>query len=136
MKKIYRIAIVLVSLVFLWSCQEDEKIVMQQPESFVLNTPKYASGIYDLQNMETIEFTTSQPEYGFTGNPTYSVEVSLTPDFSNYVTLPTRSTLAKFNIEAADLALTLVAMHGVTEESEYPSDPHPLYVRLSSVLNG
>lgn len=136
MKKTYRIAIVLVSLVFLWSCQEDEKIVMHQPESFVLNTPKYASGIYDLQNMETIEFTTSQPEYGFTGNPTYSVEVSLTPDFSNYVTLPTRSTLAKFNIEAADLALTLVAMHGVTEESEYPSDPHPLYVRLSSVLNG
>jgi hypothetical protein len=26
-------------------------------------------------------------------------------------------------------------MHGVTDESEYPTDPHPLYVRLSSVLN-
>ena len=135
MKKIYSIAILMASLIFLWSCQEDEKIVMQQPDSFVLNVPKYASGIYDLQNMETIELSTSQPDYGFTGAPTYSVEVSLSSDFSDYVTLPTQSSLAKFNIQAADLALALVGMHGVTEESEYPADPHPLYIRLSSVLN-
>ena len=98
MKKIYSIAILIASLIFLWSCQEDEKIVMQQPDSFVLNVPKYASGIYDLQNMETIELSTSQPDYGFTGAPTYSVEVSLSSDFSDYVTLPTQSSLAKFNI--------------------------------------
>ena len=135
MNKIYSIAILMASLLFLWSCQEDEKIVMQQPDSFVLNVPKYVSGIYDLQNMETIEFTTSQPDYGFTGTPIYSVEISLSPDFSNYEILPTRSTLAKFNISAADLALALVGMHGVTDENDYPTEPHPLYVRLSSVLN-
>lgn len=136
MKKIYSIVILLASLALLWSCQEDEKIELQQPDSFVLNVPKYVTGIYDLQNMETIEFSTSQPDYGFTAAAIYSVEVSLTPDFTHYVTLPTRSTVAKFDIEAADLALALVGMHGVTDESEYPADPHPLYVRLSSVLNG
>lgn len=136
MKHIYSIAILLAAFAFLGSCQEDEKMVLQQPDSFVLNVPKYVTGIYDLQNMETIEFTTSQPDYGFTAAAIYSVEVSLSSDFANYVTLPTRSTSAKFDIQAADLALVLVGMHDVTDESQYPAEPHPLYVRLSSVLNG
>ncbi len=96
---------------------------------------QYASGIYDLKNTETIEFTTSQPDYGFTAVAIYSVEVSLSQDFSEAVTLPGTYTTAKFNMNAADLALALVGLHGVTEESAYPTDPHPLYVRLSSVLN-
>ncbi len=119
----------------LWSCQEDEKVILQQPESFVLNTPKYASGIYDLKNTESIEFTTSQPDYGFTAAAIYRVEVSLSQDFSEYVTLLGSYTNAKFSIDAANLALTLIEMHKVTQESEYPADPHPLYVRLFSVVN-
>ncbi|MDO5524057.1 MAG: SusF/SusE family outer membrane protein [Bacteroidia bacterium] len=135
MKKIINITILLACLGIFWACQEDEKVVLQQPESFVLNTPKYASGIYDLKNTETIEFTTSQPDYGFTAAAIYGVEVSLAQDFANPVVLPGNYTSAKFNINAADLALALVGMHGVTEETEYPTEPHPLYVRLSSVLN-
>lgn len=133
--KTYNIIVLLAILGLFWSCQEDEKVVMQQPDSFVLNVPKYASGIYDLKNTETIEFTTSQPDYGFTAVAIYSVEVSLNQDFSKAVTLPGSYTTAKFNINAADLALALVGLHGVTEESAYPTDPHPLYVRLTSVLN-
>ncbi len=133
--KTYNIIVLLAFLGLCWSCQEDEKVVLQQPDSFVLNLPKYASGIYDLKNTETIEFTTSQPDYGFTAVAIYSVEVSLTQDFAQAVTLPGTYTTARFNISAADLALALVGMHGVTEESDYPTDPHPLYVRLSSVLN-
>ncbi len=135
MKKIYNITILLACLGICWACQKDDKVVLQQPESFVLNTPKYASGIYDLKNTETIEFTTSQPDYGFTAAAVYGVEVSLTSDFKNAVALPGNYTSAKFNINAADLALALVGMHNVTEESDYPAEPHPLYVRLSSVLN-
>ncbi len=135
MKKIYSTLLILACLGVFWACQEDEKVVLQQPESFVLNTPKYASGIYDLKNTETIEFTTSQPDYGFTAAATYAVEVSLTPDFATPVVLPGTYNTAKFSINAADLALALVGMHGITEESEYPTEPHPLYVRLSSVLN-
>ena len=135
MKKTYNIIVLLALIGLFWSCEDDDNVVLQQPESFVLNTPKYASGIYDLKNTETIEFTTSQPEYGFTAAAIYKVEVSLSQDFSEYVTLSGSHTTAKFTINAADLALTLVGMHGVTDESEYPTDPHPLYVRLSSVLN-
>ena len=135
MKKTYNIIVLLALIGLFWSCEDDDNVVLQEPESFVLNTPKYASGIYDLKNTETIEFTTSQPEYGFTAAAIYKVEVSLSQDFSEYVTLSGSYTTAKFTINAADLALTLVGMHGVTDESEYPTDPHPLYVRLSSVLN-
>lgn len=135
MKKTYNIIVLLALLGLFWSCEEDDQVVLQQPESFVLNTPKYVSGIYDLKNTETIEFTTSQPDYGFTAAAMYTVEVSLSEDFSEYVTLPGSYTNAKFAINAADLALTLVGMHDVTEESDYPADPHTLYVRLSSKLN-
>ena len=135
MKKTYNIIVLLALIGLFWSCEDDDKVVLQQPESFVLNTPKYASGIYDLKNTETIEFTTSQPDYGFTAPAIYQVEVSLSQDFTEYVTLDGSYTTAKFSINADDLALTLVGMHGITEESEYPTDPHPLYVRLSSKLN-
>jgi len=135
MKNIIHTILLLAGFSLLWSCQEDEKVVLQQPESFVLNLPKYASAIYDLKNTESIEFTTSQPDYGFTAAAIYSVQVSLNPDFSNPVTLPGSYTTAKFAINAADLALALVGMHGATDESEYPTDPHPLYVRLVSRLN-
>lgn len=135
MKKIYNILLLLVTLGMLWSCKEDDQVILQQPESFVLNVPKYASGIYDLQNIETIEFTTSQPEYGFTAVANYSVEISLNQDFSNSVVLPGSYTSAKFNIQAIDLALVLMGLHGVELEEDYPTDPHPLYVRLTSALN-
>ncbi|MBF6597241.1 MAG: SusF/SusE family outer membrane protein [Fermentimonas sp.] len=135
MKKIYNILLLLVTLGMLWSCKEDDQVILQQPESFVLNVPKYASGIYDLQNIETIEFTTSQPEYGFTAVANYSVEISLNQDFSNSVVLPGSYTSAKFNIQAIDLALVLMGLHGVELEEDYPTSPHPLYVRLTSVLN-
>ena len=135
MKNIIHIILLLAGISLFWSCQEDEKVVLQQPESFVLNLPKYASAIYDLKNTESIEFTTSQPDYGFTAAAIYSVQVSLNPDFSNPVTLPGSYTTARFAINAADLALALVEMHEVTDENEYPTDPHPLYVRLVSRLN-
>ena len=135
MKKIFNIIFILTTLGLLWSCQEEDQMVMQQPDSFTLNVPKYASGVYDLQNLETIEFTTSQPDYGFTAAAIYSVEISLSQDFSNFVTLPGDYTTAKFNVLAEDIALALMELHGVEDESEYPTDALPLYVRLNSVLN-
>lgn len=135
MKKIYSIILLLTAFGFLWSCQEDEKVVLQQPDSFVLNVPKYVSGIYDLKNMETIEFSTSQPGYGFTAAATYSVEISLSESFSEFAAIPGTYTTAKFDVQAADVALALMGLLGIEEESEYPEAPHPLYVRLRSVLN-
>lgn len=135
MKKIYNIILLLTALGLLWSCQDEDRLVLQQPDTFTLNVPKYASGIYDLQNLDAIEFTTSQPGYGFTAAANYSVEISLNQDFSNYIALPGSHTSAKFNVEAIDMALALMELHGVELEEDYLTSPHPVYVRLTSVLN-
>ena len=135
MKKIYNIILLLTALGLLWSCQDEDRLVLQQPDTFTLNVPKYASGIYDLQNLDAIEFTTSQPGYGFTAAANYSVEISLNQDFSNSIALPGSHTSAKFNVEAIDMALALMELHGVELEEDYPTSPHPVYVRLTSVLN-
>lgn len=136
MKNIFSLIILLAGIGFFHACEDDDQIVLQQPESFVLNVPKYASGIYDLKNTETIEFTTSQPDYGFTAATLYAVEISLTQNFAEYATLPGTYSTAKFDISAQDVAVALVALHGVEEESDYPVDPHPLYVRLTATISG
>lgn len=136
MKNIFSLIILLAGIGFFYACEDNDNIVLQQPESFVLNTPKYASGIYDLKHTETIEFTTSQPDYGFTAATLYAVQISLTENFAEYATLPGTYSTAKFDISAQDVAVALVALHGVEEESEYPADPHPLYVRLTATIAG
>ncbi|HBX44540.1 SusF/SusE family outer membrane protein [Limibacterium fermenti] len=134
MKKTYSLLIVLICLGCFWACQEDDQTVLQQPESFVLNTPKYVSGVYDLKNTETLEFTCTQPDYGFTAVAIYSVQVSLTEDFSEYKTLPGTHTTAKIEVKGSDFAVALVELLKIEEESQYPTDLQPVYVRLSSVL--
>src|SRR5690554_1957762 len=98
MKNIFSLIILLAGIGFFHACEDNDKIVLQQPESFVLNVPKYASGIYDLKNTETIEFTTSQPEYGFTAATLYAVQISLSQNFAEYATLPGTYSTAKFDI--------------------------------------
>jgi hypothetical protein len=134
MKNIIHIILLLAGLSLFWSCQEDEKVVLQQPESFVLNLPKYASGIYDLKNTESIEFTTSQPDYGFTAAAIYSVQISINESFSEFETLPSTYTLAKMNVPSTEIAKVLVRLLGIELENEYPSNPFPVYVRLSAKL--
>lgn len=134
MKNIFSLIILLVGVGFFHACEDNDKIVLQQPASFVLNTPKYASGIYDLQHTQTIEFTTSQPDYGFTAATLYEVQVSLSQNFAQAVTLPGSYSTAKFNISAQDLAVALVGLHEVDVEGDYPTDPHPLYVRLAATI--
>lgn len=137
MKKIFTLIMLLAGIGFFQACEDDnDKIVLQQPKSFVLNTPKYASGIYDLKNTETIEFTTSQPDFGFTAATQYTVQISLSQNFTDSITLPGSYSTAKFKIPAQDLATALVTLHGVEEESHYPVDPHPLYVRLAATISG
>ena len=90
MKKIFNIIFVVACLPFFWACEtERDNPVALTPDSFVLNTPKYVSGVYDLKNTESIQFTTSQPEYGFTAATTYRVQIATQKEFKDFVTLPT-----------------------------------------------
>ena len=134
MKKIYGFTIFLISLLFMAGCQEDEKIVIQQPDSFVLNIPKYSSGVYDLKNAGLVEFSTNQPDYGFTAATRYSVQLSLTKNFAEFIDVPGSHDKVRFYVPAEDIALALVSLHKAEVQEDYPTDPHPLYVRLAATI--
>lgn len=136
MKRIINLIVLIAGLSLFIGCEDDNKVILRQPESFVLNTPKYVSGIYDLKNTETIELSTTQPDYGFTAAAVYTVQISLSEDFTNYADLPGSYTTAKFDVPSSEIALALVGLLGVEEESQYPADPHPLYVRLTATIAG
>jgi hypothetical protein len=136
MRKIYNILALLACVTFFWSCEtdNDSNPVYHQPESFVLNIPSYVSGIYDLQHTESILLTCSQPDYGFTAATTYRVQVATLNDFSEFTTLATPYNTAKIEVDAQEMAVALVGLLGVTEAENYPTDPFPVYVRLSAEL--
>lgn len=123
-------------LPFFWSCEtERDNPVALTPDSFVLNVPKYVSGIYDLKNTESIQLTTTQPDYGFTAATTYRVEVAVQKAFTDFVTLPSTFTSAKMDVSAAEIAVALVGLLGVTDEADFPKDAFPIYLRLSAELS-
>jgi len=136
MRKIYNIIILLAGLTFFGACTTDlsDHPVVATPGSFVLNTPTYVSGIYDLRNTETVLLTTSQPNYGFTAATTYSVQVSTESSFTDFATLPTSYTTARMEVSASEMATVLVGLLGITEEADFPTDPFPVYIRLAAVL--
>lgn len=141
MKRIYSLLVLLAGIAVFAACDDDRDSnpVLQKPSSFVLNVPGYANAIYDLKNTETVVFTCSQPDYGFTAPTTYSVQISTVNDFATegaYATLSTTSTKARIEADAAEMAVALVGLLGVDEEENFPKDPFKLYVRLKASLTG
>ena len=135
MRKIYNIMMLLACLTFFWACKPDDRLTALDPDTFVLNTPIYVSGIYDLKNTETVQLTCSQPDYGFTAATTYRVQVATQKSFKEFVTLPTSFTMAKMDVSASEMATALVGLLGVTDEADFPTDPFPVYIRLSAELS-
>lgn len=139
MKKLNIIMLFAACLLCTVSCDSDRDSnpVLQFPSSFVLNTPPHASAVYDLKNTETIELTTTQPDYGFTAATTYQVQISTTGDFTNeaaYVTLATSSTGATVLVDATEMAVALVGLLGITDEKDFPTDAFPVHIRLKASL--
>ena len=135
MRKTYNIIMLLACLTFFWSCEDDERLTALTPDSFVLNTPAYVSGIYDLKYTETIQLTTSQPDYGFTAATTYKVMVATQNSFTDFVTLPTSFNQARMDVSASEIALALMSLLDVTDEADFPTETFPLFIRLSAELS-
>jgi hypothetical protein len=136
MKRIYNLMTLLACLTFFWACESsDEHPVALTPDTFVLNTPAYVSGIYDLKNTETIQLTCSQPDYGFTAVTTYRIQVATASSFQEFVELPTFFNTAKMDVDASELAVALVGLLDVTDEADFPAEPFPVYIRLSAELS-
>mgnify|MGYP007025187090 CR=1 FL=1 len=90
----------------------DKTPVANIPETFTLNTPPTAEQYYELTPGGTIEFTCSQPDYGFVAPAIYSMEVSL--DKENVQPLASNSpNSAAFTVNDADIATALCVLRGV-----------------------
>lgn len=138
MKKIIKSSLLLLlGLCAFTACDDDnnENPVIQTPTTFVLNTPALAAnGTYDLANSSTVEFTCSQPNYGFPAKTAYTIELSLNADMSNSTMLSGSSTSAKIEVDAAQMAaeLTTLALNAGKTEADFPMTI-PVYVRANAV---
>lgn len=147
MKKIYNIFVVGLAALAFSACESDRDSnpTLLEPDTFVLNVPPYAeNNVYDLKNSEAIEFTCSQPDYGFPIATTYSVQMALDENFTeeneeagtkvNYITLSTKYTSTKVDIDAVEFALGLVELWGLDGSGELPDTPVALYIRMQAAL--
>ena len=136
-KNIVLPALALVTLPFMTSCSKDidSNPTLQEPTTFHLNTPALALGgnVYDLEKGETLNLTTSQPDYGFPLATTYQVQISLNKNFSDkeYTTLESTYNKANMNVDAQEINNAVVEMFLDNNPGVSPSGViMPIYVRL------
>lgn len=147
MKKL-NIATLLLTGILLWTgCGDDrdDNPVFQQPTEFNLDTPAKASDVYDLEKIESIELTATQPNYGYVASTSYKVQLSLSETFveadeaagttANYATLSTTYIQPTLNINSVEFAMALLDLWKASNDgSDIPETPLPVYVRLSASL--
>lgn len=137
MKKISLLTPLFAGLLSFSACDSDRDSnpILQEPTAFVLNTPAYVNSTYDLANSKSIELTCSQPDFGYTAPTIYSIEVSLTQDFTESIKLDTKYTTAKMDVDASEMALALtnLAVAQGKMEADFPITT-ALYVRAIAEL--
>lgn len=147
MKKIYCLIIMALGLLAFSACEEDRSSnpILNEPDTFVLNVPPYAqNNTYDLAKAATIEFTCSQPDYGFPAATTYSVQLAFEETFidadeangtvANYVKLNSSFNTTKLAVDAGEFALAMVDLWAATSEEPFPTQAVPVYVRLIAAV--
>lgn len=85
MKNIFKSSLLLIgALAMFTACSDDNgsNPTLVEPNSFVLNTPAYADAGIDLKGSETVNFSWSQPDYGYPAAVNYSMQVSLDGNFT------------------------------------------------------
>ncbi len=150
MKNIFKYTMLLVAAtMMLASCSDDRDSnpTLKTPESFVLNTPAYASQAIDLQNSETVNFTWSQPDYGgFPVATSYTIQLSGTNDWSvsnveaeaeedselvpTYYVVENSYTTCEAAIDAETINKALIVMMGYTEDNV--PETQKLYARVKA----
>lgn len=150
-KSLFVGAVALAAMPLMTSCDNDDDSnpTLHTPESFVLNTPAYAqNNTYDLSKAESVNLTTSQPDYGFPAATEYQVEVSLDQNFTSvttlevpegisYRTLGTVYNQANMDVDGVELNNAIVALYQAAHNGEDPSGIiMPAYIRLTAHISG
>ena len=155
MNNIFKSALLLMAVAFMFTACSDDRdsnSVLQQPDSFVLNTPAYAGQAIDLANSQTVNLTWSQPDYGgFPVAAEYTVELSATNEWTipysaevadesgetqcNYFVIENIFSSCNAEVSAADVAKAIVVMCNYADESEIPAQQE-LYARVKANTPG
>lgn len=150
MKNIFKSTLLLLCSICLFaSCADDNDSnpTLLKPNTFVLNTPAYASSVIDLATSTGIPFTWSQPDYGFPVAAEYQLQVSKDGNFTtnladvgeetataDYAVLKAYYTTPEGNIDPSELSNDINKMFGWTEENV--PEKATVYVRATSKTNG
>lgn len=145
MKRINIYGILMTGVFALTACStdNDSNPVYQQPDSFVLNTPAFATMVFDLENAKTMTLTCTQPDYGFTAATTYSVQVSLNDTWqpetndvaATFEELDTSSSSANIDADAVELDKAIVKLSKWNSEDDFDGKNMDIYVRLKATVN-
>lgn len=138
MKKIYKslLLAMVACLPFLTSCKDDHgsNPTLRIPASFELNMPAFAvNNVYDLPAAETLNLTTSQPDYGdIPLAVTYAPQISL--DGSAWEELSTTFTSTDIKLSTALLNSKILELYRAAHEDADPEGVLPLNIRLRAYL--
>lgn len=119
------------------SCSDDrdDNPTVVSPTKFHLNTPALAGQYLDLEKSKTINFTCSQPDYGFPANTQYTLQVALDENMTDCKEIEQIFKGAKLDVSSELLASTLTNYaleHGKTE-ADFPMDIQ-VYARARAVM--
>jgi len=123
-------------LPFLTSCKDDHgsNPTLWIPASFELNMPAFAvNNVYDLPAAQTLNLTTSQPDYGdIPLAVTYAPQISL--DGSAWEELATTFTSTDIQLSTALLNSKILELYRAAHEDADPEGVLPLNIRLRAYL--
>lgn len=122
MKKYLSYIPVALALLGLASCSQDRDPKYHAPVdgSFVLNAPAMQDQEIVLTEGHTLEFSCSQPDYGFAAAAAYSIDMALTEDFSeSYSITPINPNSAVISISQSEVSSGFCQLAGIDSEESY-----------------
>lgn len=142
MKNLNIILICMLGVLSFVSCNDDRdnNPRHKDPTKFVLNTPKYAEGYYDLKNTESVQLTWSQPDYGYAAAADYYVQVSTDGKFEGETfdeegqTCTTKFNLCNIDLKSKEFATAICNALKVVDEKDVPAEAIPVYVRVKALI--
>ena len=125
------------------ACEDDNdsNLIVQQPDTFELNTPALGGNVYDLEKSSHIHLNYKQPDYGYTAAVTYYAQVSMTDKWNDateeteatYVELNGNSSTCEFGVETSQIDRAIMQLGGYDEET-VPNEAVNIYIRLRATV--
>jgi hypothetical protein len=131
MKKIFSLAMMLVSVLALFTaCDEDRDSnpVITSPTTFTINQSPVADQYIQLAKGNNVNLTWSQPDYGYNAFATYKIQVGLVGDDGKVTWnekdgkpkfLASTYTKANSNIDGEEIAAAICELDGFKDKTEY-----------------